>query len=72
MLTPLKTLLRRARDVAAMSEDIKKDDTGASVASASVIGQQAFTSPAGPPPAYEDRELPPGWVKQFDRKASLV
>jgi len=34
-----------------------------------VIGQQAFTSPAGPPPAYEDRELPPGWVKQFDRKS---
>ena len=51
-----------------MSEGVRKDDTGAS---ASAIGEQAFSTPAGPPPAYEDRELPPGWVKQFDRRASL-
>jgi len=52
-----------------MSEDIRKDNTGVSAASASTIGQQAFSSPTGPPPAYVDRELPPGWVKQFDRKS---
>lgn len=54
-----------------MTETVIPQSTGASAAEAAAAGQQAFVVPEGPPPAYDDRELPPGWVRQFDPKVCL-
>lgn len=53
-----------------MTETVIPQSTGASAAEAAAAGQQAFFAPEGPPPAYDERELPAGWVREFDPKTN--
>jgi len=53
-----------------MTETVIPQSTGASVAEAAAAGQQAFVPPQGPPPAYDERELPAGWTREFDPKTN--
>ncbi|KAF9515584.1 hypothetical protein BS47DRAFT_1360874 [Hydnum rufescens UP504] len=55
-----------------MTETVIPQSTGASVAEAAAAGQQAFVPPQGPPPAYDERELPAGWTESSIQRSVWV